>query len=95
MMIEREHFKDMLESDVWTLHEFEINEPVVRLPSDDVAVIAYTVVLGDPFGRDRGANLPRSSGAIRRGLHNRSRRRRLERDQESTGRLVATEPVID
>lgn len=44
MAIDREHFKDMLLSPDWTLHEFEIDEhPAVRVVDDDVAVIAYQV----------------------------------------------------
>jgi ketosteroid isomerase-like protein len=44
LAIEREHFKDMLASPDWTLHEFEIKDrPAVHVVGDDMAVIAYQV----------------------------------------------------
>lgn len=42
--IDRDQFVDMLEAPEWTLHEFELDNPVVRMIGDDVAIVAYRVV---------------------------------------------------
>jgi uncharacterized protein (TIGR02246 family) len=41
--ISRDQFAGMLDSPNWTVHEYEIHDPVVQQLSDDVAVIAYRV----------------------------------------------------
>jgi len=41
--IDRKMFAKMMEAPSWTLHEFSFEKPNVIFPSDDVAVIAYTV----------------------------------------------------
>jgi hypothetical protein len=41
--ISRAAFAKMLYSPAWTLREFEIREPQIRLIKDDVAVVAYKV----------------------------------------------------
>ena len=39
----RQHLVEMLASPDWKLHEYEIEDPVVRVVGDDVAIIAYKV----------------------------------------------------
>jgi ketosteroid isomerase-like protein len=42
--IDRQAFAGMLQSDTWTLHDFELDDDVqLRLLTDDVAVVAYKV----------------------------------------------------
>ena len=43
MVLSREQFTEMMESDMWTLHDFTISDEQVHQPTDDVAVIAYKV----------------------------------------------------
>jgi hypothetical protein len=42
-LLERAQFEGMLSSSDWTLHEFEISNPVVQFAGDQVAIIAYDV----------------------------------------------------
>jgi uncharacterized protein (TIGR02246 family) len=42
--IDRKGFEAMLQAESWTLHDFELGDDAqVRLLSDDVAILAYTV----------------------------------------------------
>ena len=41
--INRGMFAKMMDSPSWALHEFTLTKPEVLFPSDDVAIIAYTV----------------------------------------------------
>jgi ketosteroid isomerase-like protein len=41
--IEKDAFRDMMESATYTLHDFKMSDPHVRLLGDDIAVLAYKV----------------------------------------------------
>src|SRR5215475_5455564 len=41
--IDRAMFAKMMEAPLWTLHEFSFEKENVIFPTDDVAIIAYTV----------------------------------------------------
>jgi Domain of unknown function (DUF4440) len=42
-VIDKPTFDSMVKASNWTLNEYELDEPVVRLINDDVAVLAYKV----------------------------------------------------
>ena len=42
-LIDKETFGKMMSSASWTLHDFEIKDAKVRLPNEDVALVAYKV----------------------------------------------------
>jgi hypothetical protein len=56
-VIDKPTFDSMVKASNWTLNEYELDEPVVRLINDDVAVLAYKVreimtVDGEPVAID-------------------------------------------